>query len=235
MKAADVMTRDVVSVHPDTPVPDLVKLLLSRSISGAPVVDKDGMLVGIVTEGDLIRRAELGTEKRRGGWVSFFTGTAVLAREYVQSHGIVVSDIMTSGAVAVAPETPLSEVADLMEGRRVKRLPVIQDGRVVGIISRANLLRAWASVTTTTAAPAKTDDASIRDALLAELAQQAWSRRPENSVVVTDGVVHLWGLAGTDEEKRALELAASRVAGVKGVESHLVVLTAEPYPLLLGA
>ncbi|HET9018941.1 MAG TPA: CBS domain-containing protein [Acetobacteraceae bacterium] len=235
MKAADVMTRDVVTVHPETPVPDLVKLLLARGISGAPVVDKDGVLVGMVTEGDLVRRAELGTEKRRGGWAAFFTGTAVLAREYVQSHGVQVNDIMTQGAAAVAPETPLAEVADTMEQRRVRRVPVVENGRVVGVVSRANLLRAWASMPAVPTAPGKTDDTAIRDALLAELAHQAWSRRPENSVVVTDGVVHLWGLAGTEEEKRALELAASRTAGVKGVESHLVVLTAEPYPLLLGA
>ena len=234
MNAADVMTRDVVTVHPETPVPDLVKLLLGRGISGAPVVDKDGILVGMVTEGDLVRRAELGTERRRGGWAAFFTGTAVLAREYVQSHGVQVSDIMTQGAAAVAPDALLADIADLMETRRVRRVPVVQDGRVVGIVSRSNLLRAWASLS---AAPAPTtaDDAAIRDALLAELAHQSWSRRPENSVVVTDGVVHLWGLAGTEEEKRALELAASRTPGAKSVESHIAVLSAEPYPLLLGA
>lgn len=234
MKAADVMTRDVVTVHPETPVPDLVKLLLARGISGAPVVDKDGVLVGMVTEGDLVRRAELGTEKRRGGWAAFFTGTAVLAREYVQSHGVQVNDIMTQGAAAVAPETPLAEVADTMEQRRVRRVPVVENGRVVGVISRANLLRAWASLPKE-APPVAANDTAIRDALLAELAEQHWSRRPENTVVVNDGVVHLWGLAATEEEKRALELAALRTPGAKGVESHVVVLEAEPYPLLLGA
>ena len=235
MNAADIMTRDTATVTPETPVPDLVRMLLARGISGAPVVDKDGMLVGMVTEGDLVRRAELGTERHRGAWASFFTGTAVLAREYVRSHGLQVSDVMTQGAVAVTPETKLGEIADLMEGRRIRRVPVVQDGKVLGIVSRANLLRAWASIPAQPTTPAKTDDSTIRDALLAELSQQAWSRRPENSVVVTDGVVHLWGLAGTDEEKRALELAATRTPGVRSVESHIVVLTAEPYPLLLGA
>lgn len=234
MNAADIMTRDAVTVTPETPVPDVVRLLLARGISGAPVVDRDGLLVGMVTEGDLVRRAELGTERHRGAWASFFTGTAVLAREYVRSHGLQVSDVMTQGAVAVSPETPLGEIADLMEGRRVRRVPVVQDGRVVGIVSRANLLRAWASLTGEAKA-ASADDTTIRDALLSELSHQAWSRRPENSIVVDNGVVHLWGLAGTEEEKRALELAATRTAGVKSVESHIVVLTAEPYPLLLGA
>jgi CBS domain-containing protein len=184
MKAADVMTRDVVTVSPEMPVPELVKLLLSRHISGVPVVDKDGALVGIVTEGDLVRRAELGTEHKRGGWLSFFTGTAILAQEYVRSHGTKVSDVMTPGVVAVGPETPLSDIADLMEQRRIRRLPVVQDGRVVGIISRANLLRAFASLPAETA-PVTADDTTIREKLLAELAKQSWSRRPENSVVVT--------------------------------------------------
>jgi len=234
MKAGDIMTRSIVTVTPDTTVPDLVNTLLSRNISGAPVVDAEGTLVGIVTEGDLVRRAELGTERKRGGWIAFFTGTATMAQEYVRSHGTTVRDIMSPGVVAVAPEAPLSDVADLMEERHIRRVPVVADGKIVGIVSRANLLRAWASLPTE-AAPATADDAAIRAALLGELSHQAWSRRPENSVVVTDGVVHLWGLAATEEEKRALELAAVRTPGARSVRNHIVVLAAEPYPLLLGA
>ena len=234
MNAGDVMTRNVVTVTPDTTVPELVQILLSRNISGVPVVDAGGTLVGIVTEGDLVRRTEIGTERKRGGWLSFFTATATMAQDYVRSHGTKVSDLMTPGVVAVTPETPLVEVADLMEERHVRRVPVVRDGKVVGIVSRANLLRAWASLPAE-AAPVSADDAAIRNSLLEELSQQAWSRRPENSVVVTDGIVHLWGLAATEEEKRALELAAERTKGSKGVRNHVVVLAAEPYPLLLGA
>ncbi len=234
MNAADVMTRDVITVSPETTVPALVKLLLSHNISGVPVVDATGALVGIVTEGDLIRRAELGTERKRGGWLSFFTATGVMAEEYVRSHGTLVRDVMSPGVLAVEPATPLAEIADMMESRHVRRVPVLQDGKVVGIVSRANLLRAWASLPTDTT-QTTADDATIRANLLAELSHQAWSRRPENSVVVTDGVVHLWGLAATEEEKRALELAAERTPGVRKVNSHIVVLEAEPYPLVLGA
>lgn len=234
MNAGDVMTRNVVTVTPDTTVGELVNILLSRNISGVPIVDSDGALVGIVTEGDLVRRSELGTERKRGGWLSFFTATATMAQEYVRSHGTKVTDLMTPGVVAVARDTPLLEVADLMEERHVRRVPVVEDGRVVGIVSRANLLRAWASLPAETAT-VSADDAAIRTALLDELSHQAWSRRPENSVVVTDGIVHLWGLAATEEEKRALELAAERTPGCKGVRNHVVVLAAEPYPLLLGA
>jgi CBS-domain-containing membrane protein len=234
MNASDVMTSNVVTVTPETTVPELVNLLLSHNISGAPVVDAQGVLVGIVTESDLMRRAELGTERRRGGWLSFFTGTATLAQDYVRSHAAKVADIMSPGVVAAARDTSLGEIADMMEQKHVRRVPVVSDGHVVGIVSRANLLRAWASLPTETA-PVTADDAAIRTSLLSELAHQSWSRRPENSVVVTQGVVHLWGLAATDEEKRALELAAERTPGAKSVRNHIVVLAAEPYPLMLGA
>jgi CBS domain-containing protein len=234
VQARDVMTGSVVTVTPETTVPALVNLLLSRNISGVPVVDAAGALVGVVTEGDLVRRAELGTERKRGAWRAFFTGTATLAEDYVRSHGTRVSDLMTTNVVTVRPEAPLSEIADLMELRKIRRVPVVDGGRVVGIVSRANLLRAWASLPVE-AAPPTADDAAIRARLLAELDRETWSRRPENSVVVTDGVVHLWGLAATDEERRALELAAERTPGTRQVRSHLVVLAAEPYPLLLGA
>lgn len=234
MNASDVMTRNVVTVSPETTVPELVQVLLSRNISGAPVVDAAGALVGIVTEGDLVRRAELGTEKKRGGWLAFFTGTATMAQEYIRSHATKVSDIMTPGVVAVSLDAPLAEIADLMEEKHVRRVPVVDGGKVVGIVSRANLLRAWASLPAETSV-ATADDGAIRTALLEELAKQNWTRRPENSVVVSEGVVHLWGLAATEEEKRALELAAERTAGVHAVRNHIVVLEAEPYPLLLGA
>jgi CBS domain-containing protein len=233
MNAGDVMTRSVVTVSPDTTVPELVQILLGRNISGVPVVDAAGLVVGIVTEGDLVRRAELGTERKRGGWLAFFTATATMAQEYMRSHGTKVSDLMTPGVIAVAKDTPLVDVADLMEEKHIRRVPVVEDGRVIGIVSRANLLRAWASLPAE-AAPASTDDAAIRAALLEELSQQAWSRRPENSVVVSDGTIHLWGLAATEEEQRALELAAERTPGAKAVRNHIVVLAAEPYPLLLG-
>ena len=234
MNAADVMTASVVTVTPETTVVDLVNMLLSRNISGAPVVDPAGALVGIVTEGDLVRRAELGTERKHGGWLAFFTGTATMAQDYVRAHATKVSDIMSPGVVAVQSSTPLADVADLMEQRRVRRVPVVDGGKVVGIVSRANLLRAWAS-RPSAAAPTTADDAAIRMSLLRELTRQSWSHRPENSIVVTDGVVHLWGLAASEEEKRALELAAESTPGVGAVRNHIVVLQAEPYPLILGA
>lgn len=234
MNAGDVMIREVVTIGPETPVLQIVQLLLSRGISGVPVVDEDGGLVGVVSEGDLLRRVELGTEKHRGSWRAFFTGTATLAEEYIRSHGTVARDIMTHEVVSVARTTPLAEIADLMETRHIKRVPVVEGSRVVGLVSRSNLLRAFASQRANPG-PAAAGDPAIREALLAELGHQAWSRRTENTVVVTDGIVHLWGLVTTVEESRALELAAQGVAGVKAVRNHMIVLSEESYPLFPGS
>lgn len=234
MKAGDVMTVNVVTASPDTTVAELVRLMLARGISAVPVVDAAGTLMGLVSESDLMRRAEIGTEKRRGAWQSFFTGTARLARDYVHSHAAKAADVMTRAVVSVGPEAPLGEIADLMDEKRIKRVPVVQGGRLVGLVSRRDLLRAFASQDAG-AAPAAGDDAAIRARLLAELGRESWSRRAENSVMVTDGVAHLWGLVTTKEESRALELAAQNVGGVKAVENHTIVLEEEPYPIYPGS
>ncbi len=235
MLAGDIMTPKVVTVSPETTVLQVVQLLLARGISGAPVVNEDGALVGVVSEGDLLRRAEIGTQKRRTTWREFFTGTATLAEEYVRAHGQTAADVMTRDVISVGRETPLGEIADLMETHHIKRVPVVADGKLVGIISRANLLRAFASQQTDATSTPAVDDGAIREALMKELADQTWSRRAENTVVVTDGIVHLWGLVATPEELRALELAAAGTHGVKGVRNHMVVLSEEPYPLYPGA
>jgi CBS-domain-containing membrane protein len=153
-----------------------------------------------------------------------------LAEEYVRSHGAVAADVMTKAVVCVSSDTPLGEIADLMEEKRIKRVPVVDGNRLVGIVSRSNVLRAFAS-TVSTPSSGTSDDASIRAALLTELARQPWSKRSENSVVVTDGVVHLWGLVAVPEELRALQLAAQSIPGVKAVQNHMIVLSEEPYPL----
>jgi len=235
MNAGDVMTPEVVTVSPDTPVLQIVQLLLARGISAVPVVDESGTVAGMVSEADLLHRVELGTEKRRPGWRAFFTGTATLAEDYVRSHGSVARDVMTREVVSVTPATPLAELADLMEHEHIKRVPVLENGRLVGIVSRANLLRAFASQKQAEPGPGvAADDAAIRAALLAELGRQTWSRRAENTVVVSDGAVHLWGMVATAEEFRALELAAQGIPGVQAVHNHLIVLAEEPYPLFPG-
>src|SRR5215467_9456578 len=195
MKAHDVMTWGAITVKPDESVTRAVQLMLQNKISGLPVVDDEGGFVGIVTEGDFLRRGELGTQRQRPRWLEFLLGPGRLAAEYVQSSGQKVGEIMTIEPWTVTPETSLDEVVRLMERHRIKRLPVVQDGKLVGIVSRANLLHALASVAREVKPPAG-DDATIREQILAECAKQSWATRV--NVVVRNGVVGLWGVI-TDE------------------------------------
>lgn len=227
MRAMDVMTTDVISVDPDTTVRDLATLLAERGISGAPVVDSSGGLVGIVSEGDLLHRAEIGTahrhrERRRSWWLDHFA--ADRAREYIKSHGGKVKDVMTRDVVTVTEDTDLGDVAALLEAKRVKRVPVMRDGKVVGIISRANLVRALGATKGTPPREAESDDRTIRSQLLSELGHEEWATRiwPED-IIVRDGVVHFWLSSDEpDEKKQALRVAAETIPGVRGVEEHAV-------------
>jgi CBS domain-containing protein len=218
MKAHDVMTWGAITVEPEASVVRAVRLMLQNKISGLPVVDDKGQLVGVVTEGDFLRRGELGTQRQRPHWLEFLLGPGRLAAEYVQSSGRKVAEIMTPEPKTISPETPLDDVVDLMERHRIKRLPVVQDGKLVGIVSRANLLHALASVAREVKAPAG-DDATIREQILAECAKQPWA--PHVNVVVRDGVVGLWGAITDERERQAFVVAAENVPGVKAVHDHL--------------
>jgi len=219
MQCKDVMTRNVISVEPTDSVTKAVRLMLDNKISGLPVVDKNGELVGIVTEGDFLRRREIGTQRRRPKWLEFIVGPGRLAEEFVQTSGRKVEDVMTPEPSVVGEDEPLEKVVEAMERRRVKRLPVVRDGRMVGIISRANLLHALASLSRE--APASdTTGAPIRDNILAALAKLPWA--PRVNVVVRNGVVELWGVITDERERQGLIVAAENVAGVKEVHDHLV-------------
>jgi CBS domain-containing protein len=146
MRAIDVMVRDVVTVHPYTEIAEAVKLLAEHDVSALPVVDGEGKLLGILSEADLMHRVEIGTEKRRPWWQEAVTGAGTLAEEFAKSHGKKVGEIMTSEVVAVSEETPLSEIATLFERKRIKRVPVTEGGKLVGVVSRSNLIQALASV-----------------------------------------------------------------------------------------
>jgi len=220
MNARDVMTRDVVSVSPDTSIAEMARLMLEKRISGLPVLDRNGALVGIVTEGDCLRRAETGTQRRRPKWLEFLTGTGKLAQEYVSAHARKVSEVMTANPVTVGEETPLDEVVHLMETRRIKRVPVVRDGKVVGIVSRANLLHALASLTEEKQ-PVQQDDRTIREQVLAAFAKLPWAAKDFINVVVKDGAVHLWGSYMARGQDQAMIVAAENVPGVKSVRNHL--------------
>jgi CBS domain-containing protein len=222
MQAKDVMTTQVLTVRPDTPVAEIAKLLLDHHISGVPVVSADGQIRGIVSEGDLMRRADADTERRSSWWLGLFGQADTLAERYAKSHGHVAADVMTQDVVTITESTPLSDIATMLEEKRVKRLPVVRDGRIVGIVSRANLLRALAS---RAAAPPdnQRDDRTIREALLAEIDGQPWAHLTDLNIIVERGTVHLWGTIGSESERKALRIAAEDVAGATRVEDHLLL------------
>ena len=221
MNAGDVMTQSTVTVDPDASIMHAIQMMLKRRISGLPVVDNTGALVGIVTEGDLLRRVELGTQKRRPRWIEFLIGPGRLASEYVSACGRRVEEVMTTPVHTVTEDTPLTDVVRIMESKQVKRLPVVREGHLVGILSRANLLRALVSIPRDTK-PANVEDASIRQHLLAELAKQSWAPVALVDVIVKDGVVHLWGTLTEERQRQGIRVVAENTPGVKRVEDHLV-------------
>jgi CBS domain-containing protein len=220
MKVRDVMTSPVISVEPDVPVLQAVRIMLQRHISGLPVVGKDGRLVGMVTEGDFLRRAETGTQRRRPRWLEFLIGPGRLADEYTHSHGRKVDEIMTAEPLSVTEDTPLEEVVKVMEKRHIKRLPVLRGNELVGIVSRANLLHALAGVAREVK-PTTASDQAIRERVVAEFASQPWAPVSLINVIVREGVVELWGTITDERERQALVVAAENVPGVKAVTDHL--------------
>ena len=221
MNASDVMTREILSVGPDTTVAEAIRTMLDNRISGLPVIDEAGQLVGILTEGDLLRRGETGTERQRPRWLEILMGPGRLAGEYVRTHGRKVDGLMTRDVVSVTPDTPLKEVVELMERRRIKRVPVLDGDVPVGILSRADLLRALLGALEEKPAPT-TSDEEIRERIFAELAKAAWLPREGVAITVENGVVDLNGVILDEKERAALRVAAENVPGVKAVEDHLV-------------
>ncbi|MBI4367575.1 MAG: CBS domain-containing protein [Deltaproteobacteria bacterium] len=221
MNAEDVMTRNVISIDPDSSVLQAARLMLQHHISGLPVIDKNGTLVGVLSEGDFLRRRETHTERRRSRWLEFLMGPGRIAAEYTHSHGSKVSEVMTRDVQTVDEVTPLEDIIELMERRRIKRVPVVCGGEVVGIVTRSNLMHAMVSLARK-APPQASDDASIRDRLLAEIAKEQWAPSAITNVVVHDGVVELWGVIVDERQRAALKVAAENIPGVRTVKDHLV-------------
>lgn len=221
MQAKDVMTRNIISVPPDATVLQAARLMLQHHISGLPVIDQAGKLVGVLSEGDFLRRQETHTERRRSRWLEFLMGPGRAAAEYIHSHGSKVSEVMTDEVRTVEEATPLEQIVETMEHYRIKRLPVVRASKVVGIVTRSNLMHAMVSLARSAPAAAK-DDSTIRDRLLAEMQKEQWAPAAMTNVVVHDGVVELWGVIVDDRQRDALKVAAENIPGVKAVKDHLV-------------
>jgi CBS domain-containing protein len=232
MRATDVMTSEVTTVHEDTSAQTAAQLMAERGISALPVVDRDNRVIGMVSEGDLLHRAETGTERRRSWWLEMMASTNRLAEDYIKSHGGKVKDVMTHDVLSVTEETTVADIAVLLETNRVKRVPVLRDGKLVGIVSRANLVRALAMTKSEPAIQADSDDQTIRQKLITELTGQEWVHMWAADIIVRDRVVHLWFSDDrSEEERQALRIAAENIAGVQRVEEHIVparYLTASP-------
>ncbi|MDN0081816.1 CBS domain-containing protein [Crenobacter sp. SG2305] len=225
MNAADIMTRQVLTVRTDSSVETAARLMLEHHISGLPVVDENGALIGMLTEHDLLRRGETGTERQHPHWLEFLLGPGKLAAEYVQFHSRKVEQVMSKGVVSVTPSTPLTEVVELMEKRKFKRLPVLEDGRLVGIISRANLLQSL--IASASANSVAVSDAEILQQLQAELARTDWAPRAMLDLRVTDGIVELHGTITDERQRTALRVAAENIRGVRQIRDYL--LWADPF------
>jgi CBS-domain-containing membrane protein len=221
MRAMDVMTSEVVTVDENTPVQAAARLMAERGISALPVIDRHSRVIGMVSEGDLIHRTETGTERRRAWWLDLLSSTNRLAADYIKAHGGQVKDVMTRDVVSVTDTTPVADIAAVLETHRIKRVPVLREGRLIGIVSRANLVRALAMTIVEEPSGAEADDRTIRDRLLAELRAQRWAEVAPANVTVKDGVVHLWSSYMSEEERRALIVAAESIPGVRLVEDHM--------------
>ncbi len=216
MRADDIMSMDVVTVSPDTHVQVVAQKLLDRGVSAVPVVDDQGHILGIISEGDLMRRRETGGERRPSWWLSLISTTKTNAEAYVKAHGLHAKDVMTRNVITVSESTPVNEIAEILEKHRIKRVPVVHQGKIVGIVSRANLLH---GLVVQKLEPATRDDASMRKSVIKELRETGADTMVD--VVVSNGIVHLWGAVGSTTEKEALQVAAENVAGVGSVISHV--------------
>ena len=221
MKAQDVMVRDVLTVGPDTSVAEAVALLIKHDISALPVVNSVGNLIGILSEADLLEREEVGAEHHHPWWIESLMPASKLAEQFAKAHGKMVSEVMSTDLITAREDTPVSEIAGLLERHRIKRVPIVSDNKVVGIVSRSNLMQALAS--SKPAEPKSQTDRSIRLELLDRLAQQQrWTDFGSRNIIVQDGVVHLWGLISSEAERKALTALAEDVPGVVSVSDEMI-------------
>jgi CBS domain-containing protein len=226
MHVSDAMTPTVITAKPSMSIDEIVRLMVENRISGLPVIDEHGKLVGIVTEGDLLRRAEMGTELSVSRWRALLMGPARLAEQYTRAHARTVQDLMTREVATIAPTAPLAEVVALMQARAIKRLPVVDQGRLVGIISRADLMKALERLLPKASA-ATLEDADIQQRIFTALERQRWKPHTYIDIGVKDGIVDVSGVILDQQVRDALRVLIEGTPGVKRVVDRLVYV--EPY------
>jgi CBS domain-containing protein len=229
MQTKDIMTTPVISVAPETGVSEVARLLLERHVSAVPVINTDGQLLGMVSEGDFLRLAKDGSYRHGSWWLWLFSESGENAADYMKTQGRSAADVMTRDVVTVTEDVSAGDVAHLLETKRIKRVPVLRDGKVVGIVSRADLLRGLAARRGAPAAAASTEDETIRRLLLEEIEAGDLAPTHSVSVVVVDGIVQIWGIVESQEQSEALRIAAANVPGVKGVELNVHDISAHAW------
>ena len=218
MKVAEIMTRDVVCVPPDASVREVARLMLEHRISGVPVVDAERRVLGVVSEGDLLRRPEIATERSERGWLSLFVSDETRARDLIKSRGGLAREVMTQPAICVAAEASLEEAVGAMERHGIKRLPVLEQGKLAGLMTRADVVRAWLRQQT----PQASDrDSELRERVAERLRSLAWTQSARVNVEVDKGVVRLWGTVESTTQREAIVLAVSSLDGVSDVQAYL--------------
>ncbi len=221
MKAHAIMSRNVITATPAQPVREIAALMTEKRISGIPVVSADGKVVGIVSESDLLRRSEIGTEPTRKWWLNFFSDPDALARQYTKTHGLRAEDVMTRPVISVSEDADLSEIASTLERQKIKRLPVLRDGKLVGIISRADLVRALSQAAEAERPPV--DDEVLEKLLLEKMRAQDWLDGTFINLAVRNGVVELNGAIASAEQRRALRVLIEEMDGIHRINDQLVI------------
>jgi CBS domain-containing protein len=228
MRARDIMTKDVVTVGRSTPVAEIAAILVKHRISGVPVVTDDRLVIGIVSESDLMHRAETGTEIRRKYWLILFSDPDRMAREYTKAHGLRAEHVMSRTIVSVLEDAELGQVADVLDRHHIKRVPVLSDGKLVGLITRSDLVRALAG-TQIGKSVTRSDDGALQKTLIEKIRAQPWLSPTHLNwlsptyltPVVNDGVVDLWGFIGSEEQRKALYVLIEEVGGVRKIRDHM--------------
>lgn len=221
MQASDIMTTNVITVHADSEVKEIAGLFLKHKISAVPVVNDDMAVIGLVSEGDLMRRVENETDDRHAWWLADFFSTRDKTADYIKSRGRRAADVMTKSVISVTEDTPVNEVASLLERHHIKRVPVTRDGKLVGIVSRANLLHGLAASGSKAAGTSATNDKELREIVMKELGKAIGVDTPLVNATVEDGAVQLWGIAYNPANRKAAQVAAESIPGVKSVDNHI--------------